>query len=146
MAPASSPALRMKSWRSIPSVIGVLSQRRVGLGGAEISFRRPGVSFALKSGAPGIQGVIEDNPMAQHLVVVFEDVGEPKGDGVEAGRLRGEVETRGVRPPYNLGEVLQGWIVQRVLGEEGIEAAQLTDMAEFDAGDVIRDGAGLGGD
>src|SRR6516165_10725866 len=53
---------------------------------------------------------------------------------------------RGIRPTHNSGEMLQGRIIKPILVQEGIERAQLTNMAEFDIRDVIGDGTGAPGD
>ena len=68
---------------------------------------------------------------------------QPQRDRVQACRLRRQIEPRCVGPAHDAGELLQGRVVQAIFRQEGVEAAQLADMAHLDPGDVIRRGAGL---
>src|SRR5439155_2717327 len=66
-------------------------------------------------------------------------------DPLEDGRLGRQVMPRGIGAADNRRQGGQRRIVEPVLFEEGVEAALLADVAELDTGDVIGDGAGLGG-
>src|SRR5215469_8023113 len=94
-----------------------------------ITGRRPVMRLALEPRAPGIERVVHHHAVAQHLVVIGEDVREAERERIEAGRLRREVEPRGVGAANDNRKLLQRRVLQLVFREEGIEAAALADMA-----------------
>jgi len=92
------------------------------------------VCFVLQSCAPGVQGVVNDEPVTQHFVVVSYRRGEAERNGIEACGLRSQVEPRRVRTANDCGQPRQGRVVELVLLEEGIEAAKLADMVSSTPG------------
>ncbi len=60
---------------------------------------------------PGVERVIDDHPMPEHLVVVGEIGREPVGDGEQPFALRREVRSRGVRAPHDGGEMVERGIL-----------------------------------
>lgn len=107
---------------------------------------RPVVSLRLEVSAPPVERVVDDHPIAQHLVVIREIGRETKRDGEQPSGLWGQVMSRGVGTADDLGEMLQGRIGEPILVQKGIEGAKFTDVAELDARHVIGDRTGLLGD
>lgn len=101
------------------------------------------MSFVLQRYAPGIERVIHDEPVTEHLVIVRDRRGEAKRDGIETCALRREIEPRGVGGPNDQRQPLQARIGQLVFGDKGIEAAPLPDMTQLHTRNVIRDSPGV---
>src|SRR5258708_13589458 len=68
---------------------------------------------------------------------------EAERNGIEAGGFRSQVEARGIRTANDHSELRQGRIIELVLLEEGIEAAQIADVSQLNSGEIIRNGPGL---
>src|SRR5262245_5802099 len=143
--------------RSSVATIGPSSSRRVRAEGRVATFTdasamvrshlgRPVVRLADQMTTPGVERVVHHQAMAQHLLVVLVDVAKAQGYREQAGRLRRQVEPRGIGAAHDLGELVEARRVELVLGEEGVEAALVADMAELHARDVIGNRAALFGD
>jgi len=46
---------------------------------------------------PGVERIVNDKAVLQHLVIVWAEIAQTHGDGQETGRLRREVMPVGVR-------------------------------------------------
>lgn len=86
------------------------------------------MAFVLAALAPGIERVIDDEPMTEHLVVIEKSGGEAEGDGVEPGRLRCQVESGGIRAAHNHGEAPERLVPEIVFLEERIETALIAHV------------------
>jgi len=58
----------------------------------------------------------------------------------ETTALRREIVPRCVSPAYYDRKTLQGRVVELILRQKSIEGAQLADVAQFHAGDIVRNG------
>src|SRR6266581_1189732 len=63
----------------------------------------PRVHFVLPRLAPRVERVVHHHAVLQHLVVVGEVARETEGDRCEPGRLRREVQVRGIRSADDKG-------------------------------------------
>ena len=105
------------------------------------------MSLALEAAAPGVEGVVHDHSVFQHLVVVWVVGRQTKRQREQARRLRCEFEAVGVRAPDDQGEGIQRPILDVVDPKEAVEAARLSLMRErLGTGDVVRRRAGRYGD
>jgi len=91
------------------------------------------VCLVLQSGAPGVEGVVHDEPVTQHLVVVSYGRGEAERNGIEACGLRGQVEPRRVARARWWPTATKR-VFELILLEEGVEAAELADMGQLNPG------------
>src|SRR5882757_3398661 len=96
-----------------------------------LHFWRPVVRFTLEATTPGVERVVDDHAMLQHFVVVGEDMAEAERDREQAGRLRREIEARGIGASDDVGELLERWFGEVILLEKGVEAAFPADMGEL---------------
>src|SRR5256885_15974981 len=86
----------------------------------------PGVHLFLPRLAPGIERVVHHHACLEHLVVVGEVAREPERDRSEPGRLRREIEARGVGAADDDGELREHRIAQAVVLQERVEVSELT--------------------
>src|SRR6478609_3141921 len=98
--------------RSSVATIGPSSSRRVRAAAGEaareavvissLHLGRPGVRLADQMAAPGVERVVQDHAVLQHLVVVGVDVAEAQRDREQAVALRRKVEPRGVGASHDV--------------------------------------------
>jgi hypothetical protein len=69
----------------------------------QLHARRPVMRLGLAGAAPGVERVVHHQAVAQHLVVVGKDVRQAERDRIQAGRLRRQVQPRGVGAPHDGG-------------------------------------------
>src|SRR5260221_10245982 len=140
----AATATSSAKWKGRRGMRDLLSMS-AGSRGNAIFGRRPTVCFLLPMGTPRIQGVIHDEPVAQQLLVIGVDRRESQRNGVEAGRLRRQIEPAGIRAADYGGEARERRIVQVVLRQKGVETALWPVMAQRYARHVKRQRArGLG--
>jgi hypothetical protein len=95
------------------------------------------VCLILKMCTPGIERVVHEEPVAEHLVIVRDRRGKAERNGIEPSALRRKIESRGVSAPDDQRQALQAEIGQLVFGDKGIEAAPLPDMAQLHIRNVV---------
>src|SRR5690242_8664286 len=86
-----------------------------------------------------VEGVVRRELAGHVLEIVLAGGLEARGERVEPGRLRRETTVGGIRAADDEGKSAQGWIVELVLLEEGIERAIVAVVPELDARDIIGD-------
>src|SRR2546426_1688952 len=82
---------------------------------------------------PCVQRVVDDEPAREQLVIIGEELRQAQGNGEQSSRLRGQVQTIGVRPADDNRQLVQGRIRQGVLLQKGVEAAQGPIMRKLDS-------------
>src|SRR5262245_17514407 len=109
---------------------------------ASIAPQLVGVAAAIE-----IKRVIEMPLAADRFVVVVTMGGgeppEPFRDRLEAGRFRREIAPRRVGPAHDQRQAANRLVLHVVFLDDRIERTFFTVVAEFDAGNVVRDGARL---
>src|SRR6266705_268674 len=98
----------------------------------------PRVHFVLPRLAPRVERVVHHHAVLQHLVVVGEVARETEGDRGEPGRLRREVQVRGIRSADDKGELTKRGIRQAVVLQKSVEAAVIALVRKVNIRDVIR--------
>src|SRR5688572_10231668 len=108
-----------------------------------ISLRIPRVPLLPHLPAPGIQRIVQHEPLTNHLVIVGEVAGEPQRDRQQPRRLGRQVQPVGVGPPHDDRELLEVWIGQAILLQKAVKAAAGPLMRELHSLDIIRNRPGL---
>ena len=94
--------------------------------------------LALAVPAPGVEGVVHDHAVPEHLMVVREVGGQAEGNGEQPCRLRRQIQPGCVGTPNNGRQLMKCWIIEAVLGQESVKAAQVADVTESLFVDVRR--------
>ena len=94
----------------------------------------------LEIATPPVECVIDHHAVTQHLVVIREIGGKAERNSEQTTALRREIVPRCVSPAYYDRKTLQGRVVELILRQKSIEGAQLADVAQFRAGDIVRNG------
>src|SRR5262245_46605981 len=68
---------------------------------------------------------------------------EPFRDRLEPGRLGRKIAMRRIGAAHNQRQAADGIVLDVVLLDDGVKRTFLAVVTEFDAGDVVGDGAGL---
>jgi hypothetical protein len=88
---------------------------------------------------PFVQCIVHDEPVCEHpVIVVHAQTRKPERNRKEPRRLRREVQSCGVRPSNDLGEIAQAGIVKFVVVQECVKTALIAAVTEVGALDIER--------
>ncbi|GCC47213.1 hypothetical protein chiPu_0031396, partial [Chiloscyllium punctatum] len=99
--------------------------------------RGPIVRLGLQRAAPGVERVVDDHAVLQHLVVIGEVGGEAERDREQAAALRAQIVPRRVGAPDNRRQMVERRILDLVDAQNGIERAAFALVREFHAIDIV---------
>lgn len=91
----------------------------------------PGVPFGLALFQPGMKGVVHHHALGEHGVVVDEISGQAQRQRMQAGTNGTQIMPVRVRAPDDRRQLCQDGVIQPMLVDEGVKAAQLAPVTVF---------------
>ena len=108
------------------------SSRRVPNAGRRAPLGIPAVRLVVHVATPREERVVDDESVLELFVIVAVVVRQPERDREQSGRLRREIQARGVRAAHDSRDLVERGIVEAVLREQSVEAAEWPLVRELD--------------
>src|SRR5574341_1069693 len=92
---------------------------------------RSATALLIDEFAPRIEGIVDDESVSQHLMVVRKIVRKPQRNRQQTCCLWSQIKPVGVRPTDDNRQISQSGVSEVVFAQKGVKAAELSHMAQF---------------